>query len=307
MADQLSAVAWVAGVGLVALLVLFVAQRWCSRERERKAARVAIEAGAAERARRAKSPPRALRRASSTRHPILLAHGWCGFDRIGLSEFGHDYFRGVPRRLQALGHAVHVARVSPIASIELRAAQLARQVERLDARVNIIAHSMGGLDARVAIARHGLGERVASLTTIGTPHHGTPLADLAWTFGEWRALRRALARLGINVDGLYDVSTLRMRDFNSMILDSPEVLYSSVVGAVNLSTVGVHALLLPGHRYLLRKAGPNDGIVPATSQLWGEPLDEVDADHWAQIGWSQRFDVRAFYARLVDRLVERGL
>jgi triacylglycerol lipase len=213
----------------------------------------------------------------------------------------------VPARLHALGHTVHVARVSPVASIRVRAAQLAQQVEQLGARVNIIAHSMGGLDARVAIARHGLGERVASLTTIGTPHHGTPLADMALAFGEWRALRRTLSGIGIDVDGLYDVSTLRMREFNAAILDSPNVLYTSVVGAVNLRTVGVHALLSPGHRYLLRKVGPNDGVVPALSQLWGEPFDEVDADHWAQIGWSGSFDVRAFYVRLAERLAARGL
>lgn len=52
-------------------------------------------------------------------------------------------------------------------------------------RLNIIAHSMGGLDARYyAISWLGLAERVASLTTIGIPHLGTPLADLMFSFGE---------------------------------------------------------------------------------------------------------------------------
>ena len=32
--------------------------------------------------------------------------------------------------------------------------------------------------------------------------------------------------------------------------------------------------------------------------------DEVDADHWAQIGWFGRFDVDAFYVRLADQLAD---
>jgi triacylglycerol lipase len=243
-----------------------------------------------------------------TRHPILLVHGYFGFDVIGLSALRREYFRGVKKALQALGHEVFVARVSAAAGIELRAAQLAEQIKSIPApRVNVIAHSMGGLDARLAIASHGLGERVASLITIGTPHHGTPLSDMASALGEWRSLRRSLGALGVHVDGLYDVSTQRMREFNREVPDCPDVMYGSVVGAVNLDAGGVHALLATCHRYLLRRAGPNDGVVPATSQLWGEPLDELDADHWAQVGWFSRFDVQTFYAQLAERLAYRGL
>jgi triacylglycerol lipase len=259
---------------------------------------------------RARGASRAARRAkpSTTQYPILLAHGYFGFDRIGAPQRGREYFRGVRQRLEALGHAVHVARVSPAAGIGRRAAQLARQIEQLDApRLNIIAHSMGGLDARYAIARLGLAQRVASLTTIGTPHHGTPLADLTLAFGEWRSVRRVLDALGANVDGLYDVSTLRMQHFNRAIVDSPHVVYSSVVGAVNPDAGKLNAFLALGHDYLLRKAGRNDGIVPAMSQRWGEAMGEVEADHWAQIGWFGRFDVQGFYASVAQGLAERGL
>jgi triacylglycerol lipase len=248
-----------------------------------------------------------VRKPTRTRHPIVLAHGWGGIDRIGPFPLGYSYFRGIPRGLREAGHTVHVARVPPTASIDLRAAALARQVRALNERVNIIAHSMGGLDARLAIARYGLGDRVASLTTIGTPHHGTPLADVALAFGEWKRTRGVLDRIGLNVDGVYDVSTKCMREFNRRVPNAPDVLYNNVIAAVNLDLGGVHAMLSVGHSYLLRKAGPNDGIVPAISQLWGETIDEVDADHWAQIGWFGRFDVQAFYARLAERLAEREL
>jgi triacylglycerol lipase len=249
-----------------------------------------------------------LRRPKATRHPILLAHGYFGFDRIGVASLGQEYFRGVRPRLEALGYSVFVTRVSPAGGIALRAAQLARQIERLGTPVNIIAHSMGGLDARLAIARLGLAARVASLTTIGTPHHGTPLADMAARFGEWRTLRLLLSTIGVNIDGLYDVSTRRMRDFNRVIQDCPGVVYASVIGALNADALSaVHSLLSPGHAYLLRKAGPNDGVVPATSQRWGESIAQVEADHWAQIGWFGSFDVESFYVQLAEGLAARDL
>src|SRR5262249_52883268 len=141
-----------------------------------------------------------------TRHPILLAHGWGGLDRVVPAQhLAYSYFRDIPGALRARGHVVHIASVAPIASIDRRAGQLARQIMLLDERINIIAHSMGGLDARLAIARYGVRERVASLTTIGTPHHGTPLADLALILGEWRRSRGLLKLFGLDVDGVYDV------------------------------------------------------------------------------------------------------
>ena len=108
------------------------------------------------------------------RHPLVLVHGYFGFDSIGALKIKQEYFRGVRGRLEALGHQVYLARVAPAAGVRRRAAELAEQVRRLPCeRVNIIAHSMGGVDARYAISKLGLDERVASLLTIGTPHRGT--------------------------------------------------------------------------------------------------------------------------------------
>jgi triacylglycerol lipase len=244
----------------------------------------------------------------ATRYPLVLLHGYFGFDEIGVRSLKQEYFRGVRARLEALGHSVHVVRVSPTAGIEVRARQLVRQFERIDApRVNLVAHSMGGLDARYAITRLGLGPRVASLTTVGTPHRGTPLADRIFVLGKWTTTRRVLASLGANVDGLYDLTTRRMEEFNREIVDRADVLYCSVVAAVNPSAPRLHTLLAPAHAYLARSAGPNDGIVPAESQRWGDVLHEVEADHWAQVGWSSGFDAGAFYVAIAERLAARGL
>lgn len=252
-------------------------------------------------------PARLPVRVGPTRQPILFAHGYFGFDALGVPR-RPEYFRGIRAALEAAGHVVHVARVSPTAGVARRAAELAAQVRRIGGRVNIIAHSMGGLDARYAIAELGLADAVASLVTVGTPHFGTPLADSgASVLGDLQATRRLLGTMGLNLDGLYDLTTPHMAAFNRKVVDHPNVLYASVVGSVNHRLLPVNALLAPGYAFLWRRAGANDGVVPAASQRWGEVLDEIDADHWAQIGWSTGFDARALYVAVARTLATRGL
>lgn len=64
--------------------------------------------------------------------------------------------------------------------------------------------------------------------------------------------------------------------------------------------------LLKAPQLLLAKHGDSDGLVPASSQRWGEVIAEVEADHWAQIGWSDGADTPALYLRVVDELKARG-
>ena len=73
-------------------------------------------------------------------------------------------------------------------------------------KVNIIAHSMGGLDARYAIAKLGLADRVASLVTIGTPHLGTPLANLGARLSDLLRLKSLLGRV-VDIDAFYNLTS----------------------------------------------------------------------------------------------------
>jgi triacylglycerol lipase len=249
-----------------------------------------------------KVPPR-------IQHPLVLAHGILGFDQLQLPGVRPEYFRGVADRLRSLGAEVHTVRVSPLSSVKERAAELARAVQLIDARrVNIIAHSMGGLDARYAIARLGLENKVASLTTIGTPHRGTPLADLgAGLLGGKLKLRGLLEKLGLDVDAFYDLTTTRMQSFNDEVPDARGILYGSYAARTEGKALVLNPLLLPTYLYLSGRAGENDGLVPTASQPWGELLGRLDADHWAQIGWSATFDAPAFYADLLRELTARGV
>lgn len=245
---------------------------------------------------------RRIRRQPRLRYPIVLAHGAFGFDQIRVAGRRHVYFRGVPERLRVMGIEVYRPRVPPIGSVVARAERLSSAVRALSAKkVNLIAHSMGGLDARYAICRLGLADRVASLTTIGTPHLGTPLADLGISvLRRFRLLFSAL----VDVDVFADLTSESLLSFNREIGDAPQVAYASVVARGE--RVAMNPLLWPSHIYLSECAGANDGIVPAASQRWGEVLREIVADHWAQVGWSSSFDAPALYEELAYELRARG-
>jgi triacylglycerol lipase len=239
--------------------------------------------------------------------PVVLAHGLLGFDEVQLATGRVEYFRGVAGGLEKLGTRVYRPQVPPVASVAARAARLADYVRQLpDQRVNIIAHSLGGLDARFAIAQLGLDQRVASLTTIGTPHLGTPLADYGTSVLEKVGIRRLLRLCGLDLEGFFELSEQRMTGFNQHVEDASTVAYGSVVSVVTSGTAGINPLLLPCYLLLKQRVGANDGLVPWDSQVWGEVLFEAEADHWAQVGWSRHFDAPALYEHLLRELRGRG-
>ena len=142
------------------------------------------------------------------RHPIVFAHGLLGFDylRLGPCRLA-CYWSKLPEKVRAAGNRVFVARVAPLGSIAERAGQLKAFIEEKcpHEEVHIIGHSMGGLDARYMISKLGMASRVLSLTTLGTPHRGTPFAD-------W-GLRRLLPVFGAFLN-LFGISSRAFEDLS---------------------------------------------------------------------------------------------
>lgn len=238
--------------------------------------------------------------------PVVLVHGLFGFDRIGVLH----YFRGIATHLETLGCHAHAVRLPAAASVPERAQRLVDRITALGHdRVDVIAHSLGGLDARYALSKLGLASRVRSLVTIGTPHRGTPLA----TWGEngaLGALRKAGKVVGLTLHALDWLTPAALEKFNAEVPDAPGVRYACVVGGIREDKTGVPLAISPIHHYLRKVAGANDGLVPIASQYWGETLAEIEADHWAQVGWRftarSSFDAAALYAWVVARLGDVG-
>ena len=241
--------------------------------------------------------------------PVVLVHGLFGFDRIGVPGARFDYFRGIARHLETLGCHAHAVRLPAAASVPDRARELVAAIDALPhERIDLIAHSLGGLDARYALTHLGLARRVRSLVTVGTPHRGTPLADLALG-GRLDWARRIAGALGMPLEALRWLGTDALAAFNAEVVDVPGVRYGCVVGGMHRDDSVIPLALVPAHAYLRRVAGPNDGLVPISSQYWGETLAEIEADHFAQIGWRvtvrSAFDAPALYAFVVARLGDR--
>jgi triacylglycerol lipase len=114
-------------------------------------------------------------------YPIVFVHGFSGFHEIGPL----DYFFGVLSDLEEMGETeLYAPALPPYNASQVRAQVLAQVIDDVieetnRAKVHLIAHSQGGIDSRRVVAGMGYADRVASVTTIATPHHGTPLADLA--------------------------------------------------------------------------------------------------------------------------------
>ncbi len=132
---------------------------------------------------------------------------------------GIDYFRGMKGHL-AGRHTALFPVVPSTATSEERARVLADAIHEKfpQGPVHIIAHSMGGLDSRTLIAanHHGLADpgRIASLTTLSTPHHGSPVADLlagpqpgGLRRVIYESIRQALAHLGVPAGAFANLTT----------------------------------------------------------------------------------------------------
>ncbi len=224
---------------------------------------------------------------------IVFASGFLMPQRI----LGSDYFSGLDRHIRATSnHVPFFPEVMPIASSEGRAADLAGKIDARFPRgpIHIIAHSMGGLDSRIFIGRNlnrlGKPGRVVSLTTLSTPHRGSPIADLL-VGGESDDLRRlwadkvnlAVSLLGIDTGALVDLTTDRTRMLPDVASTHPHIRIRSYWASGRERGPPTAALLLPTYEYIkLAKKQDSDGVVTLDSARYGEfqtppwPCDHVD-------------------------------
>jgi triacylglycerol lipase len=260
------------------------------------------------------------------KYPIVLVHGatmkGSRLD-IGFLHFG-EYFRRIPEFYSATTTPVKVVDLTTDSSIGERAAVLKNflETDMKGQTVNLICHSLGGLDARYLVSILA-SEQVASITTIGTPHLGSPLADWAvkqtkkrglwyWFFkilGYDMKERRFLPELGTEY-----MQTV----FNPKVLDSPNVRYFSVQTKASFKDSSMSYLLwFPAH-WLESEHNPlaangHDGLVPYDSQAWGKVVDSLQIDHLGQINhdeWrfvNQTDQAIQMYRNIYENLLKSGL
>lgn len=197
----------------------------------------------------------------AARLPIVLLHAFHATTENSWS------MQNVADALRARGHFVHLAKLPPYAGTPERALAAQAEIEAARERfceergagdlgacvestkVHLVGHSQGGLDARYAVSHHDRGRFVATVTTIGAPHQGTPIGDVGLSLlGDARAetevsallelaLHNMLSKLLIDAvtpDGLADafywLSQARYQESPDIMPDVPGVRYMSWAG-----------------------------------------------------------------------------
>ena len=246
--------------------------------------------------------------------PIVLVHGVLGFSQLTVGGLKiADYFRLIPDALRKDGHVVPTPpRLNPTGSIAERAQDLKNylqnQNETLDKKLHIIAHSMGGLDSRYMISKLGMADRVLSLTTISTPHHGSPLADIVVARTN-PALSEIMEHLGINTKAAFDLTTGASRQFNENVPDFPGISYFSIAGRFEPSRIfgKPHGPWGLTHDLVSETEQSNDAIVSVQSATFAErpeswtSLDVWEANHFRVINWGT--DIVPSPLELIDNTI----
>lgn len=258
--------------------------------------------------------------------PIVLVHGILGFSelRLGGVKIG-DYFRGIRDGLLAAGNVVPVPpQLSPAGSVKERAIDLKEYLDNnseiAEKKIHLIAHSMGGLDSRYMISSLGMADRVLTLTTIGTPHRGTPVADQG--IDAFRPLIENLLRLGVDIRGFFNLTTAECEKFNNENLDANNLRYFSIAGdfvpkPANPLEFFAGDLLKPSYDIIQETLKePNDGLVPLSSARYGNFLGTWQADHFRLVNWAtnlltpveelEETTILENYFDLVQRLSDEG-
>ena len=267
-------------------------------------------------------------------YPIVLSHGILGFDDSN-GPLGNllSYWGGMDDYLRGEGASVLTPGSTATASVELRAQQQKDLINSWMAangysKVNIMAHSQGGLVSRYMVSNLGMGSKVRVITTINTPHYGTPIADVV--LGAIPGWLQPYVGTVLNF-----FSDMFYTDNQSDIIAMGESLTVSNAGAFNSSTPnksGVKYYSYGSYMYedfiqhpIMSLTCPitfigapfygmstfNDGVVPYDSQKWGtwkgRPDDYLFAtglDHlqMTNFEWTGQtyFDVEGHYLDMAE-------
>jgi len=255
------------------------------------------------------------------KYPVVLVHGIVAHDRGGIVQF----WGRIPDVLRKNGVQVFLGNTDAWGSYESNAEILKKTVEAVlqqtnSEKVNIIAHSKGGIDSRYLIWKYDFGDKIASLTTISTPHHGAEIADLIY---KQNIIHTDIAKKALKIFGelygdvnpdLYNVNyqltTAKMKEFNEKVGRDAGVYYHSMYTTIKNSFDDF--MFFYSYWYVKNVVGGNDGIVSEYSARWGDTVTKISGriSHAEIVDYKRKkvsgMDIPNIYLEIVRDLGGRG-
>ena len=256
------------------------------------------------------------------RYPIILVHGIVAHDRGGFIPF----WGRIPEKLLENGEKIYYGNTDSLGDYKSNARILKFSIDKVlqetkSKKINIIAHSKGGIDSRYCIWKYNYGEKVASLTTISTPHNGSEIADLIYK--QKRLLYNKIVDKilkifwkfygDINPDPLnvnHQLTTTQMREFNNKIIADSNVFYQSLYTTMRNPFDDI--LFFYSFLYLKIISGENDGIISEKSVKWGDNVININRgiSHAEILDFKKKkiskIDIPEIYLNIVKKLKEKG-
>jgi triacylglycerol lipase len=253
------------------------------------------------------------------KYPVVLVHGIIAHDRMSIIKF----WGRIPDVLMSRGIRVFRGNTDAWGSCESNALILKKTVEDVlsetnTEKVNIIAHSKGGIDSRYLIWKHDFGGKIASLTTICTPHHGAEIADLIYNqkIMHTKFTRKALSIFGAlygdtnpnlyNVN--YHLTTAKMEEFNEKVIMDGNVFYQSLYTTMDNAFDDI--MFFYPYLYIKKIRGKNDGLVSEFSARWGNNIIKIEGgiSHAEILDFKKKkisgIDIPDVYVRIAKGLSE---
>ena len=262
----------------------------------------------------------------ATRYPFILVHG------TGFRDWG--YWGRIPKTLEERGARVFFGGQDGWATVEHNGEVLKARVEEVLAetgyeKVHLIAHSKGGLDVRYMVSSLQMAPKVASVSLVSVPNHGSRTMDALARLPRW-AFRLAgffvnlwYRLLGDKHPDFCAVCTQFITSwaeaFNRANPDAEGVVYRSYAGAMRSWRSD---LFIWWQNLIIGLVeGENDGLVTAASARWTgfqgvwrgadgrgvSHMDEVDFRRRPLRRHGEVFDVVDEYIRMAVQLKELGL
>ncbi len=231
------------------------------------------------------------------RYPVLLCHGYGAVASLIKTSPMDE----VCMHLRKHAIPAIAPNIVPYAKIETRGKQWVKKINEICdkhrfEKLNVVAHSMGGLDMRYALHNSNIHKKVASLTTVSTPHHGSSLAD--WILDYPDNIRERLGQIfnwfgesiypSTKSDAMGAVRQLT-RDyiqnrFNPKYPPHPDLPVFSYASQVGKGTdQPLNRIYRFQNNLIYDEEGPNDCFVSVESAKWAEFIETAPLSHMEHV------------------------